>query len=474
MTNRTFFSDFGFANPEDIVRFIPTQLGELTDGVFEQYFDGSDVGLTTSGENIDALSVLDNGDLVISTNGTANTGDVFALDQDVIRFTPTQLGAVTAGTWSLYYDGSLLDLSDNAENISAISSDAGGLFISTLGNFTVGDFSGSRDDVFICSAVFPAPTGCEFHPFWIAADFAISSFGVDALVVDGASEFVPNQPPQVQDDAYVVSFESSLNVDSLTGVLANDVDFENDPLTLTLVRDVRRGSLTLHEDGSFEYVPVEGFFGRDEFTYFVRDLISTTPIVTVSITVNPPPNEIPVSVSDAYEIAHDSVLLVTAESGVLANDTDADGDNLTAVEVSTVSTGSLTLLIDGTFVFTPSSGFSGIETFSYYATDGTDNSEITDVVIRVNAPPVAVADTYNVGFESTVAVDALTGVLSNDLDDMPETLSAVIGTNTFNGALVFRADGSFDYTPNDGFSGVDGFTYNLTDGLDTSNPVTVS
>jgi hypothetical protein len=79
------------------------------------YFDGSDVGLTTSAEDIDAAAVDAAGNIYLSTfNNFAVTG-VSGADDDVFVFTPTSLGTTTSGTYSstLYFDGSAFGLAAN-------------------------------------------------------------------------------------------------------------------------------------------------------------------------------------------------------------------------------------------------------------------------------------------------------------------------------------------------------------------------
>jgi VCBS repeat-containing protein len=68
---------------------------------------------------------------------------------------------------------------------------------------------------------------------------------------------------------------------------------------------------------------------------------------------------------------------------VLANDTDADGDPLTAVLASGPSHGALQLNADGSFAYTPASGFSGQDSFAYKANDGAADSNIATVTITV-------------------------------------------------------------------------------------------
>ena len=134
----------------DIVKFTPTSLGANTAGTWTFYFDGSDVGLTQSAEDIDALEVTADGKLLISTTGSPSVSGLSGLqDEDLIQFTPTSLGAVTAGTWAYYFDGSDVGLStDSGEDVDAAAlTNAGQLLLSTLGSFSVPGVSGADEDV---------------------------------------------------------------------------------------------------------------------------------------------------------------------------------------------------------------------------------------------------------------------------------------------------------------------------------------
>ena len=87
-----------------------------------------------------------------------------------------------------------------------------------------------------------------------------------------------------------------------------------------------------------------------------------------------------------YTVDQDGQLVVSSTMGVLANDTDPDGDNLTAqlVPGPDVQNGTLTLNDDGSFTYTPDPGFSGMDTFEYEAFDGQDTSNVATVTITVN------------------------------------------------------------------------------------------
>ena len=82
---------------------------------------------------------------------------------------------------------------------------------------------------------------------------------------------VANDPPVAVNDTYNVDEDGTLNVSSSLGVLDNDTDPENDPLTATQASGPAHGSLTLNGDGSFDYSPHDDYNGGDSFTYNVSD-----------------------------------------------------------------------------------------------------------------------------------------------------------------------------------------------------------
>lgn len=205
-------------------------------------------------------------------------------------------------------------------------------------------------------------------------------------IVAGASG---NIPPVATADAYSVNANATLTV-AAPGVLGNDTDPDNNlPLTAVLVTGPSNGSLTLNANGSFTYAPNLNFAGTDSFTYNARDSLGAlSPAATVTITVNQVVNTPPTAANDAYIVNANTVLNVPAP-GVLGNDSDPDGNlPLTAVLVTGVSNGSLTLNANGSFTYTPTAGFSGTDSFTYRAQDslGALSALAATVTITVNAP----------------------------------------------------------------------------------------
>ena len=184
----------------------------------------------------------------------------------------------------------------------------------------------------------------------------------------------------------------------------------------------------------------------------------------------------PVAVADSYSVNEDATLSVP-QPGVLANDTDPDpGTTLSAQLVSTTAHGSLSLNADGSFSYTPQADFTGTDSFTYTASDGASSSNAVTVTITVNPvndAPMAAADVYATPEDVPLVVGA-PGVLGNDTDIDGPALSAAVVTPAANGTVVLNANGSFTYTPNANFNGVDSFTNRASDGTALSNTSAVT
>ena len=137
----------GSVDDSDIVLFTATQWGDDTDGILSLYFDASDVELSSDNEDIDAIELLPDGDLLISTTGSFNVSGASGADEDLLRFTPVSLGSTTSGAWSLHIDSS--DVGLGSEDIDGIASHGNGaLHLSTLSSFSLDEVSGDDEDVF--------------------------------------------------------------------------------------------------------------------------------------------------------------------------------------------------------------------------------------------------------------------------------------------------------------------------------------
>jgi hypothetical protein len=287
--------------------------------------------------------------------------------------------------------------------------------------------------------------------------------------LDGISSFVVMNPVAVtdssqtvaEDDSYSTLHDHALTV-SAPGVLANDSNSQNLPLTASPLSGPSNGTLALNSDGSFTYTPNSHFVGYDSFTYTATasDGSSATATVLIHVTHTPPS-----AADDAYTVQHNQSLTVPAASGVLANDSDADGDPITARLVVGPGNGSVTLNADGSFTYTPDPGFAGQDSFAYVANDGAADSPPATVTINVtNRLPVGQPDSYTVMHDQSLTVAATTGVLANDSDPDGDPITAVLLSGPSHGTLTLNPDGSFTYIPDPGFVGIDSFSYAPDDG----------
>jgi hypothetical protein len=174
---------------QDIVRFTPTSTGTNTAGTYQWYFDGSDVGLSTPGEAIDALSIDAAGHLLVSTKGKAtvtgpNGTALRAADEDLIKFTFGTSGATTSGTWAAYFDGS--DVNLTKENVDALWVDAanGNLYLSVANAFNLGTgLTGGGGTIFVCDpGTLGATTTCMYSIYWDAAAAGLNK-NVDGVYI---------------------------------------------------------------------------------------------------------------------------------------------------------------------------------------------------------------------------------------------------------------------------------------------------
>ncbi|MFJ9769123.1 FG-GAP-like repeat-containing protein [Streptomyces erythrochromogenes] len=170
-------------------------------------------------------------------------------------------------------------------------------------------------------------------------------------------------------------------------------------------------------------------------------------------------NRTPTAANDAYGHVGADTSLVVAAPGVLGNDTDPDGNPLTASLVTGPAHGTLTLGPDGSFGYQPAGGYVGSDSFTYKATDGTVDSNVATVTINVSAGcnGLAATITGNGIVNGTSGADVIVTGNGND---------AVSGNGghdticTFGGNDAVSAGSGNDYIDggdgNDAVSGGDG------------------
>ncbi|MEO8012234.1 MAG: Ig-like domain-containing protein, partial [Dokdonella sp.] len=231
------------------------------------------------------------------------------------------------------------------------------------------------------------------NPDFIGTDRFEYSAGSGALV--GASTTVSLSVAQIHDavdDAYVTDDNRTLDVPAELGLLANDVIGPGSTPSIEIEMLPGLGQLTLAANGGFRYVP-NGTSGIDRFRYrLVADGIRSAP-AEVSIVVNDI-NEPPIAIDDLYVVESGDSLVVTAP-GVIANDSDPDGDSLSAQILSDPLVGALAFNASGAFNFTPSAGFVGEVNFVYEIRDPSGLRAQATVRVNVNNSLAPLPDAYS-------------------------------------------------------------------------------
>jgi len=185
--------------------------------------------------------------------------------------------------------------------------------------------------------------------------------------------------PVAFDDVYSIDEDNTLN--------GNVVD--NDSVIIecsdvVLVSGVSNGTLLLYSDDSFSYNPNSNYYGSDSFQYKVNDGLEESNTRTVTITVNPV-NDPPVANADSATTSINTAVIIA----VLTNDSDVeDGtpDPSTVTVVSSPSNGTTSVNTGtGEITYTPSTGFTGADSFTYNVKDYNDaTSNNATVTVTVN------------------------------------------------------------------------------------------
>jgi hypothetical protein len=260
-----------------------------------------------------------------------------------------------------------------------------------------------------------------------------------------------NDPPLAGDDSASTTEDTPTSI----RVLANDTDPDGDALQIESNSQPYSGTAT-QSGTTIIYTPDPDTNGTDEFTYTVTDGKGGTASATVTVTVVAT-NDPPVGQDDSTITTEDTPVAIA----VLGNDRDPDADAIIVESVTQPMNG--TAVNNTTSItYTPDSGYSGVDTFSYTVSDsngGTDTVKVAVAVSAANDPPVAQDDSV-VTEEDTLVTILL---LANDRDPDGDFLLVASFSQPSNGS-VLNTRTSVSYIPDSGFSGIDIFTYTVSDG----------
>lgn len=250
---------------------------------------------------------------------------------------------------------------------------------------------------------------------------------------------------------------------------ASDVD--GDPLSYTLATQPAHGTLS-GTSPHLTYTPSAHFYGSDSLTFTASDGKLSSNTASVAFSVHHV-NHKPVGKADLYQTNQNAPVSVDAAHGVLANDTDPDGDTLTAILVSGPSHGTLTLGSTGSLSYTPAQNWNGTDSFSYHPEDnGTpilDGDPVTVTLVVNYLGPVA--------YDGSVTTDQdtpVTGQLRGDDANYAQSdLVFSLVSSPSAGTVQVNANGSFTYSPGARNSGLDTLTFQVKNPVGTvSKPAT--
>ena len=233
-----------------------------------------------------------------------------------------------------------------------------------------------------------------------------------------------------------------------------------------MVAGPSHGTLTLNSDGSFTYTPTAGFSGTDCFTYYAYDGI---PTADPTADRDPPVDRAAMACTTPIDRREHHA--ARPAPGVLANDTDADGDPLTAVaRVASPLDGTLTLNADGSFTYTPTAGFYGTDTSPTRPATASQQRRHGDR--HTSAPAAGGRQRQLLAVENTALTVAAPGVLANDTPDaVPLTACS---SPPAHGYAEPQRRRLVHLHSRRGLLRADSFTYQASDGQLTSNLATVT
>ena len=235
-----------------------------------------------------------------------------------------------------------------------------------------------------------------------------------------------------------------LDEDTSIVITPQATDVDEDELTFEFTQP-ENGQVVFDIDYNFLYTPGENFNGEDSFTFTASDGVASSEPATIDIVVN--------SVND----------LPTLDLGAF----DTDGDFLDGSVTIEPTYGVLSGEPASPFLFYTPDDEAATDSFEYTLTDGEVTYAVT-VTIAVspnstaNTVPFAEHDSISTPLNTSVTIS----VLDNDIDSDGDTLSvvSVISPTPAGGEAVVNEDNTVTYTPQDGFVGVDTFSYVITDG----------
>ena len=254
------------------------------------------------------------------------------------------------------------------------------------------------------------------------------TFKVNDGTVDSNISTVSITINSVNDDPVAQPQSVSTLEDTPVDITLVGTDVDGDSLLYIYVggSGVSHGALSFLSNNVWRYTPNANYHGPDSFSFRVSD--GTSGSLSAEVTINViSVNDPPVAVGNSYNTPRGTAV-EPAAPGVLGNDSDVDGDTLTAVLVTNVTGGTLTLNPNGSFRYVPRIGTTGADSFTYKAYDGQEYSNVVTVTINVSPDPPASTPDGKVEGSGTIPVTGGNGTFAISAR---KTAGVIMGSVTY-------------------------------------------
>ncbi|HHF2961899.1 TPA: tandem-95 repeat protein [Vibrio alginolyticus] len=295
------------------------------------------------------------------------------------------------------------------------------------------------------------------------------SDGTDTVTANIDVTVTPeNDPPVAGSTSYTVHEDNSITI-SNEQLLANSSDIEGEVAIDSVSYSGTDGVFQDNGDGTFSFAPNANFDGDVSLDVVVVDEDGATAATNANIDVLPI-NDAPVSGNLAYSVDEDNSITLSQEQ-LLAQASDVEGDALTATNLVVDGDATVTANDDGSFTITPDANFNGDIDITFDISDGSDTLVATaDLTVNpVNDLPQPEDQAFTIGEDGVLLFtdeDLLDGAKDIDGDNLSVEGVSYTGAD---GVLTDNGDGTYSFAPNENFNGDVNFTFDVSDGTDTTS-----
>lgn len=334
----------------------------------------------------------------------------------------------------------------------------------------------SENDALVGSITIKSDGGLEYIPLdgFLGSDNFTYQILVDGIVVSTASVTIEVKPSLGLESLSLGTTEDINLSSNIFDSFANLSEGHSLTVVVSETSAATLGTFVINSTGDYSFEPSPNVSGSEVIEITIINAEQVTQKVNLTLTVT--------AVNDAPEVTLGA--LTIDEDGVLAGDltayvSDIESDTITFITTPKTDVTSGTLVINeaGTFTYTPSLNFFGVDSFEYEVQDsnGAKTTGTLNLTVNtINDLPTALDTVLNIAEDNVLAGDLTT--LVSDVEGDTLTIDTAPVSPTSNGALSIASDGSFTYTPSLNFFGSDSFDYKVTDdkGGESTGTVTLT